>query len=63
MSAVSVGSGAGITVVAGATTVAVLPNTGKLGFVNFLGEISMTVGGLIVATTVARVVAKRAYTK
>lgn len=63
MSVVSNVGGSSITVVAGATTAAVLPNTGKLGIVNLLGEISVAVGGIILATTVARVVAKKAYSK
>ena len=63
MSVVSNVGGSSITVVAGATTAAVLPNTGKLGIVNLLGEISVAVGGIILATSVARVVAKKAYSK
>ena len=63
MSVVSNVGGSSITVVAGATTAAVLPNTGKLGVVNLLGEISVAVGGIILATSIARVVAKKAYSK
>lgn len=61
MSVVSTGSGAGITVVAGATAVAVLPNTGQLSIVNLLGQVSMAVGGVVLVTTVARAIAKRSY--
>lgn len=62
MSAVTVG-GAGITVVASATTVAVLPNTGQLGIMSVLSQISLVIGGVVLTTTIARAIAKRSYQK
>jgi len=58
------GGGSTTAVVATATTAAiVLPNTGANWMVDLLAALSVVVGAGIIASSVARSVAKKTYTK